>query len=112
MEVTTNSIESLFESVEAYGKTTYELSKLKALDATSSVASSLISRLIMIVLAMLFVFVLSIGIALMIGDMMGKTYYGFLIVAAFYLLTLIIAHYSLDSAVKKSITTLIISQLM
>ncbi len=111
METTPSSIESLLESVEAYGKTTYELSKLKALDATSTVASSLISRLIIIMLAMLFVFVLSMGIALMIGDMMGKTYYGFLIVAAFYLVAVIIASYSLDNVVKKSISTLILSQL-
>jgi hypothetical protein len=111
METTPSSIESLLESVEAYGKTTYELSKLKALDATSTVASSLISRLIVIILAMLFVFVLSMGIALMIGDMMGKAYYGFLIVAAFYLIALIIAHYSLDNVVKKSISSLILSQL-
>jgi hypothetical protein len=111
METTSNSIESLLESVEAYGKTTYELTKLKALDATTTVASSLISRLIMILLAMLFVFVLSMGIALMIGDMMGKTYYGFLIVAAFYLFAVIIANYSLDNVVKKSISRLIIAQL-
>lgn len=111
MEVTTNSIESLFESVEAYGKTTYELSKLKALDATTTVASSLISRLVIMMLATLFVFVLSTGIALMIGEMMGKTYYGFFTVAVFYLLVLIIAHFTLDNVVKKSITNLIISQL-
>jgi hypothetical protein len=111
MEVTTNSIESLLESVEAYSKTTYELSKLKALDATSSVASSLISRLVIILLGTLFVFALSTGIALLIGDMMGKAYYGFLIVAAFYLLVVVVAHYSLDSVVKKSITNLIMSQL-
>jgi hypothetical protein len=111
MEVTTNSIETLFESVEAYGKTTYELSKLKALDATTTVASSLISRLIIMILATLFVFVLSTGMALMIGEMMGKTYYGFFIVAAFYLLALVIAHYSLDNVVKKSMSNLIMSQL-
>ena len=111
METTSNSIEALLESVEAYGKTTYELSKLKALDATTTVASSLISRLIIIILTMLFVFVLSMGIALMIGDFMGKTYYGFLIVAAFYLIAVIIANYSLDNVVKKSIGRLIISQL-
>ena len=111
METTSNSIESLLESVEAYGKTTYELSKLKALDATTTVASSLISRLIIIILTMLFVFVLSMGIALMIGDFMGKTYYGFLIVAAFYLIAVIIANYSLDNVVKKSIGRLIISQM-
>jgi hypothetical protein len=111
MEATTNSIESLFESVEAYGKTTYELSKLKALDATTTVASSLISRLVIMMLATLFVFVLSTGIALMIGEMMGKTYYGFFIVAAFYLVTVLIAHYTLDNVVKKSMSNLIISQL-
>ena len=111
METTSNSIETLLESVEAYGKTTYELSKLKALDATSTVASSVISRLIMIMLVTLFVFILSTGVALMIGEMMGKTYYGFFIVAAFYLLVAVIAHYSLDSAVKKSISNLIIAQL-
>jgi hypothetical protein len=111
METTSNSIESLLESMEAYGKTTYELSKLKAMDATTTVASSLISRLIIIILTMLFVFVLSMGIALMIGDFMGKTYYGFLIVAAFYLIAVIIANYSLDNVVKKSIGKLIISQI-
>jgi hypothetical protein len=110
MEVTTNSIESLIESVEAYGKTTYELSKLKALDATSTLASALISRLAIMLLVMLFVFILSMGIALMIGEMMGKTYYGFLIVAAFYLIAVIIANYALDNMVKKSINHLIMSQ--
>jgi hypothetical protein len=111
METTTNSIESLFESVEAYGKTTYELSKLKALDATTTVASLLISRLVIMMLATLFVFILSIGIALMMGEMMGKTYYGFFIVAAFYLLAVIIAYYSLNNVVKKSMSNLIMSQL-
>jgi hypothetical protein len=111
MEATTNSIESLFESVEAYGKTTYELSKLKALDATTTVASSLISRLVIMMLATLFVFVLSTGIALMIGEMMGKIYYGFFIVAAFYLIAALIAHYTLDNVVKKSMSNLIMSQL-
>jgi hypothetical protein len=111
METTPNSLETLFESVEAYGKTTYELSKLKALDATTTVASSLISRLVIMMLATLFVFVLSTGMALMIGEIVGKTYYGFFIVAAFYLIAVIVAHYTLGNVVKKSMSNLILSQL-
>jgi hypothetical protein len=111
METTPNTIETLFESIEAYGKTTYELSKLKALDATSSVAASLVSRIIILLTIFLFVFVLSVGVALMIGDVMGKTYYGFFIVAAFYLITSIIAYYTLDNVIKNSINKLIINQL-
>ena len=112
METTPSLLESLFESVEAYGKTTYELSKLKALDATTTIATSLVSRLIIILMVALCVFVLSIGVALMVGDVMGKPYYGFFIVAAFYLVAVLIAHYSLDNWVKKSITNLIIAKLL
>jgi hypothetical protein len=112
METTPNSIETLFESIEAYGKTTYELSKLKALDATTTIASSLIARLVVMMLAMLFVFILSTGVALMIGEAMGKMYYGFLIVAAFYLVAAIISHYTLQNMVKKSINFLIMSQVV
>jgi hypothetical protein len=112
METTPNSIETLFESIEAYGKTTYELSKLKALDATTTIASSLIARLVVMMFAMLFVFILSTGVALMIGEAMGKMYYGFLIVAAFYLIAAIVAHYTLQNMVKKSINYLIMSQVV
>jgi hypothetical protein len=111
METTPNSIETLVESVEAYGKTTYELSKLKALDATSTIVSAIVARLVVVSMMGLFVFVLSIGVALMIGDRMGKTYYGFFVVAAFYLIAAVIAHYVLDNWVKKMINNIIFYKL-
>ena len=110
MDTTSNSIETLFEGIEAYGKTTYELSKLKALDAISSTAASLMSRIIMMLIISLFIFILSIGVALMIGDALGKSYYGFLVVSAFYLVGAIVAYYSSNNLIKKSINKSILSQ--
>jgi len=110
METTVNSIESLFEKAEAYGKTTYELSKLKLLETTNIVVTSLIARLSTILMISMFSFVLSIAVALWLGDILGKAYYGFFIVAGFYLLAGVILHFFLHGWVKKPISELIIKQ--
>ena len=110
METPKQSIESLFERVEAYGKTTYELSKLKLLETTNIVISSLIARLSTILMIAMFSFVLSIAVALWLGDILGKAYYGFFIVAGFYLLAGIVLHFFLHRWVKKPISELIIKQ--
>ncbi len=110
METTANSIESLYERAEAYGKTTYELSKLRLLETTNTVVTSLIAKLSTILMISMFSFVLSIGVALWLGDILGKAYYGFFIVAGFYLIAGIVLHYFLHSWVKKPISELIIKQ--
>ncbi len=90
MESKTNFIEPLLERTEAYAKTSLELLKLKALDKTAHVTSSLISRSLLVVVISFFAFTLNIAIALWLGDMLGKSYYGFLIVAAVYALVAVI----------------------
>lgn len=110
MQTTANSIESLFEKAEAYGTTTYELSKLKLLETTTIVVSSLVARLSVIIMMSLFTLILSIGISLLLGDILGKVYYGFLVVAAFYLLAGVVLHFFLLKWVKKPISELIIKQ--
>lgn len=110
METTANSIESLFEKAEAYGRTTYTLSKLKLLETTNIVVTSLVARLSTILMISMFSFVLSIAVALWLGDILGKAYYGFFIVAGFYLLAGIVLHFFLHRWVKKPISELIIKQ--
>ena len=110
METATQSIESLFEQGETYGKTTIELSKLKALETTTVVVTSLVSRLSVIAMASLFVLVFNVGVALLLGDMLGKTYYGFFIVAAFYLIAAVVLHFFLSHWIKKPLSDLIITQ--
>lgn len=110
METPADSIESLFERAETYARTTYELSKLKLLETTNIVITSIIARLSTILMVAMFSFILSIAIALWLGDILGKAYYGFLIVAGFYLLAGIVLHFFLHRWVKKPISELIIKQ--
>ena len=84
MEDKATPIETLFERAEAYGKTSLNLLKLKAIDKSSELISTVISWLIVIIVAALFFIILSIGIALWLGEILGKTYYGFFIVAGIY----------------------------
>jgi len=110
METPGDSIELLFERAETYAKTTYELSKLKLLETTNIVVTSVIARLSVIMMISMFSFVLSIAVALWLGDILGKSYYGFFIVAGFYFLAGIVLHFFLHSWVKKPISELIIKQ--
>lgn len=77
-------IEALVEKAEAFGKTSFELYKLKAIDKSSDVVSTLAARIAVIVVTLLFITVLNIGVSLWLGERLGKFYYGFFIVAAFY----------------------------
>ncbi len=84
MEASTNLIEPLLQTFKDYGKTSLELVKLKSIDKTADILSTVIARLCFILTLLIFLITLNIAIALWIGDMMGKSYEGFLIVAGFY----------------------------
>ncbi|MDZ4823681.1 MAG: hypothetical protein SH856_09490 [Flavobacteriales bacterium] len=103
-------IQSLLERAESYGKTTLELTKLKILEAVTIVVSTVVSRLIVLIVMAMFAIVLTTGVALYLGELLGKMYYGFFIVAAFYLLTGIVLHYLLNNWIKKPISDLIINE--
>ena len=84
MEENAKLIESILERSAEYGKTTFELVKLKALDKTTDVVSSLFPNSIVFTLIVIFMFFLNFGLALWLGDILGKIFYGFFVVAAFY----------------------------
>jgi hypothetical protein len=84
MGVQSNILEPLLEKAGDYGKTSFEILKLKALDKTADVSAKLISRSLFVLIISFFAFLLNIAIALWLGDLLGKAYYGFLIVGACY----------------------------
>jgi len=84
MEDNLKIIKSLMGSAVEYIKTSFELIKLKALDNTSNVVSSFIPPFIVIVVFSSFMLFVSIGLALWLGEILGKIYFGFFAVAAFY----------------------------
>ena len=110
MESPTTEIENLIERVETYSKTTLELAKLHTLQTTATVVTSLIWRLSVSVIFLLFLLILSAGIAMLVGDLLGKSYYGFFIVAGFYLLAGILLRFFLRSWIDKPFSKLIITE--
>ena len=104
------SIESLFERVETFTKTTLELSKLKALRTTAEVVTTLVSQLSVIMMISIFFLVLNIGIALLLGELLGKSYYGFFIVAGFYLVAALVFYFFMHTWVKKPLFNLIVKK--
>jgi len=85
MQEQANFPESLFQKAGEYLETRIELVKLQSVDKTSDVISSFAAGLAVIVVAILAVIVLSTGLALWLGELFGRYYYGFFIVGGFYL---------------------------
>lgn len=112
MEDHTNQFESLFERAVEYGKTGYELTKLKALDKTSDVVSSLISHYAVLILVATFMLFITLGLAFWLGEILGKIYFGFFAVAAFYGFTGIVVHFLIHDWLKKCISDYIIKRML
>ena len=77
-------VEMLLEKLEQYGKTNFELYKLHAIDKSTDVFASITTRAVLFGLIALFFFLLTIGLSLYLGDLLGKTYYGFFAMAGIY----------------------------
>jgi hypothetical protein len=112
MEKPKELIETLVERGEEYGKTTLELIKLKAIDKSSDVVSTMVSWLIVILFAIMFFTLLNIAIALWLGGILGHSWYGFLTVAGFYGLLMLVFWVFRKQLVKKSVNNSIVKQLL
>jgi len=112
MEKPIELIESLIEKGETYSKTTIELMKLKTIDKSSDVISSLVSWVIVIVFATLFFTLLNFAIALWLGELMGKVYYGFFVVTGCYALLTVLFLIFRKQLVKKPVKNSIVNQLL
>lgn len=112
MEDNEKSIESLIEKLTDFSKTSFELAKLKTLDKSSDVASSLIPHSIVFVLFASFMLFANFGLAYWLGEILGNTYFGFFVVAAFYVLAALVFHFFFHKRVKDLIWNSIIKQVL
>jgi hypothetical protein len=111
-ENTLGALGTLLERVEEYGKTTLELFKLKTVDKLSDAISSFASRIIAVVFFVMFFILASIGLSVWLGELLGKIWLGFLLVAGFYGLIGIVLFFMLHNPVKKQISNMIIKQIL
>jgi hypothetical protein len=101
MEDNTNMLESLLEKAEDYGRTSYELVKLRALDKASDTVSSFVPDSLVFILVASFILFFNLGLALWLGDILGKIFYGFFLVAAFYVIIGITVHFFMHKWLKR-----------
>jgi hypothetical protein len=101
-------IDLLLKKIDDYVKSGIELAKYKAIDKISDVIGALIPYIFESLLILFFIFLLSIGLALWLGTILGKTYLGFCIIAGLYVIAAIVLRLFLSKWIKDQISGFII----
>ncbi len=111
METKTGIIEPIIEKAEQYANTSYELIRLKTVEKMVGAASIALFYGVAVLLLALFITILNIGVALWIGEQLGKTYYGFFCVAGFYVLVIVIL-FLIQNPIKKAASNTFIKHIL
>ncbi len=109
---TINKIEALGEEAINLAEAKLHLWKLKAVDKTAALASNGAWSVCLFILAILFLLMVNIGLALWVGELMGKTYYGFFIVSLFYILLALILFVFRKQLIKTPMINFIIKSFL
>lgn len=112
MDNQANFLDPLIDKARVYVRTSMELYKLKAIDKTSEISSTIISRLLTFLILALFVIMASFGVAYWLGDVLGRVYYGFLCVGGFYLILGFVMYFNLHNWMKERSNNSIIKQML
>ncbi len=112
MENQSDTITPIFERLQEYGKTSYELIKLRTVEKTVRFLSNLASRTVVILVTSMFLMFLSIGLAIWFGQMFGEVYLGFLCVAGLYGLVGVILFFFLKNWLRKKFSNAMITSLL
>jgi hypothetical protein len=111
MEDNTKLFETLLERATDYGKASFELAKLKTLEKTSDVISSFIPHSVVFILFASFMLFVNLGLAFWLGEILGNTFFGFFVVAAFYAISALVIYFLLNKWLKRHIYEYFIKQL-
>lgn len=100
------------EKAAGYGKTSFELVKLQVVDKTSDGVSSFIPFILVIASLSSFLFFVNLGAAFWLGEILGRTYFGFFAVAGFYALLAFVLRFIMHKRIKRNLYDYIIRQLL
>ncbi len=108
MEEERSHIEVLVDKTGDYARKKVELYKLKIVDKSADVVSTIAADITIISILVLFILIVNIGLALWLGELLGKNYYGFFCVAGFYALSGIIFYSFREKLIKHPVRNSII----
>ena len=103
-------IDGLVKRLTEFGLTYLELIKLKTINKATNIVSAIFPDLIVSTLFMIFLFFLSLGLALWLGDVLGKIYLGFIAVSLFYFVLGLVSHFFMRGRFKKASENYFIKQ--
>lgn len=112
MENKPTNVEELFYKLKDYGDTRLDLFKLKSINKVSGFLSSMITSIILIILLCLVVVCITIGLAILIGEWLGASYYGFFVIAGVYIIIGLVLLISRTKLIKTPISNKLIKNLM
>ncbi|MEO6914664.1 MAG: hypothetical protein ABI151_02605 [Chitinophagaceae bacterium] len=112
METPSEHVEYLFKNAGHYIENKAELLKLKIIDKSSDLVSSLVEKILLFVMILIFFFFFNVAVALLIGYWLGESFYGFFIVAGFYGIVGLIIHFSREKLIRTPITNSLIEKFL
>ncbi|SFH97854.1 phage holin family protein [Halpernia frigidisoli] len=100
----------MLETLKEFISKKIELLKMEAAEKTVMIVSFFAFLVVLLIVGILFIILLNIGVGLYIGHLLGNYAYGILIVAAFYLLIIIITIMARTS-IKNKVANFILKSL-
>jgi len=111
MEKTFARLEELADTVKEYVNTRIEAVKLSAAEKTSAVMANVLAGVVVALVFVFFVIFASVALSLGVGEWIGKTWAGFLIVAGLYLLIGIVVWMARGKLIRLPLMNAMIQQL-
>lgn len=100
--------DELLVKAEQYAESSVELAKLKSAKHIANTTGVLSTHLLVWVAIILAFLMLSIGVSIWLGELIGQYYWGFFIVAGFYLLVALVIKLFKSSLVEKPVQDCVI----
>lgn len=111
MEKTFARVEELADTIKEYVNTRIESVKLSAAEKTSAVMANVLAGVVVALVFVFFVIFASVALSLGLGEWIGKTWVGFVIVAGLYLLIGIIVWAARGKFIRLPLMNAMIRQL-
>ncbi len=112
MQEQQSDIDILLSDAGDFIETRTTLWKYKSIESLADVSGELVSGLAMIVFASFVIIIFSIGFALLIGDWIGKSYYGFFIIGGFYSIVALVIYARRGKWVKDPFSNMLIRKIL
>jgi hypothetical protein len=108
----TESIKTLIDKSKDYLETKIELTRLKSIDKSADVLSTVVVTVSMLFVSFLLILFISTGAALFLGKMLGAYHDGFFIMGGFYAIILLVIYVKREKWIKTPVANVLISKML